>query len=79
MATPLLTGNQINQNYIIERYSELRAAGYSKSQAHAMAFDELRAGMAQAREEQARAAAREAALANHDDTYDVIYSPYGPL
>jgi len=42
MPSPLMSGNQNLQGYVSRRYHELHSQGYSKSEAHAIAFQELR-------------------------------------
>ena len=42
----LISGDPQLQGYISQRYKQLRAAGYSKSEAHAIAFAELREQLA---------------------------------
>lgn len=42
MPTPIMIGNQDLQGYVARRYQELHAQGYSKSEAHSIAFQELR-------------------------------------
>jgi hypothetical protein len=47
MPTPIMSGNIGLQGYVAKRYKELHAQGYSKSEAHSIAFQELRELQAQ--------------------------------
>ena len=51
MSSPIMAGDPHAQGYIRQRYAQLRSAGYSKSEAHAIAFDELRAMSEQAQQQ----------------------------
>ena len=52
MPTPLMSGNIGLQGYVAKRYKELHAQGYSKSEAHSIAFQELRELQAQQQAQQ---------------------------
>lgn len=47
-----MSGDAGLQGYVSRRYAELHAAGYSKSEAHSIAFQELRQLEAQRRAQQ---------------------------
>lgn len=51
MPTPILTGDRQGQGYIKARYEQLHKMGYSKSEAHSIAFNEFREMMNQPQEE----------------------------
>ncbi len=46
-----MTGNAQGQGYVSARYKQLREAGYSKSEAHSIAFMEFRQMMSQPQEQ----------------------------
>jgi hypothetical protein len=51
MSSPIMSGDPQAQGYIRQRYAQLREAGYSKSEAHTIAFNELRAMSERAQEQ----------------------------
>lgn len=65
-----MTGDRDLQGYVAKRYNELHQGGFSKSEAHSIAFQELRALDAQRKIEQAQALAAEQA---NDPYYHFLY------
>jgi hypothetical protein len=70
MPTPIMSGDSELQGYVARRYNELHQQGYSKSEAHSIAFRELR--MLQAQQQAQQAQARAEANAN-DPYYNFLY------
>ncbi len=71
MPNPVMTGDRELQGYIARRYNELhQKKGYSKSEAHSIAFQELRVLDAQRKQQQAEMEAMERA---NDPYYHFLY------
>ena len=67
-----MSGDPGLQGYVSRRYAELHAQGYSKSEAHSIAFQELRELEAQRRAQQAQ-------VPPEDPYNSVIYGRGGVL
>jgi multidrug resistance efflux pump len=65
-----MAGDAELQGYVAKRYNELHQQGYSKSEAHSIAFQELR--MLQAQQQAQRAQMQAQANAN-DPFYEFLY------